>query len=47
MNRLTGLIASAGSSSTLADIDLVKCLITEYAEREDCIMLVTVSCESK
>ena len=42
-----GLIASAGTSSTPADIELVKGLVTEYAKNESCIILLTVTCESK
>ncbi|KAH9924573.1 P-loop containing nucleoside triphosphate hydrolase protein [Fomitopsis serialis] len=44
---LPGLIASAGSGSTTADIDLVKGLVTEYAKNESCIILLTVTCETE
>ncbi|TFY61374.1 hypothetical protein EVJ58_g4547 [Rhodofomes roseus] len=44
---LPGLIVSAGSGSTSTDIELVRQLVTEYAEKEDCIMLVTVTCETE
>ena len=43
---LLGLIASAGTGSTPADIELVKGLVTEYAKNESCIILLTVTCES-
>ncbi|KZT65429.1 hypothetical protein DAEQUDRAFT_814318 [Daedalea quercina L-15889] len=43
---LPGIIASAGATTTPADIELVKGLVTEYAMNESCILLVTVSCET-
>ncbi|KZT65430.1 hypothetical protein DAEQUDRAFT_676924 [Daedalea quercina L-15889] len=44
---LPGLIASAGTGSTTADIELVKGLVTEYAKNESCIILLTVTCETE
>ncbi|TFY61378.1 hypothetical protein EVJ58_g4548 [Rhodofomes roseus] len=44
---LPGIIASAGSGSTTADIELVRALVTEYAKNESCIILLTVTCETE
>ena len=43
----TGLIASVGASGKESDIALVKGLVTSYIEKESCIILLTVACESE
>jgi hypothetical protein len=44
---LPGLIASVGSAGKTGDIDLVKGLVTSYIEKPSCVILLTVTCESK
>ncbi|KAH9925885.1 P-loop containing nucleoside triphosphate hydrolase protein [Epithele typhae] len=43
---LPGLIASVGSNENENDIELVKSLVTTYIERDSCIILLTVACET-
>lgn len=44
---LPGLIASVGQAGRAHDIDLVKGLVTSYIEKESCVILLTVACESQ
>ncbi|KAI6044464.1 P-loop containing nucleoside triphosphate hydrolase protein [Pisolithus marmoratus] len=43
---LPGLIASVGQSGRVHDIELVKDLVTSYTRRENCLILLTVACET-
>jgi len=43
---LPGLIASVGEHGRVDDIELVKNLVISYIERESCVILLTVACES-
>ncbi|KAI1783496.1 P-loop containing nucleoside triphosphate hydrolase protein [Ganoderma leucocontextum] len=43
---LPGMIASVSSGQDENDIELVKQLIVEYIEKESCIILLTVACET-
>ncbi|KAI0364813.1 hypothetical protein BV20DRAFT_1029061 [Pilatotrama ljubarskyi] len=43
---LPGLIASAGSSGSASDIELIKNLVSSYISRSSCIILLTVACET-
>jgi hypothetical protein len=42
-----GLISNIGSSGKSGDIELIKNLVSSYTEKESCIILLTVSCESQ
>ena len=42
-----GLIASVGTGGNASDIDLVKDLVTTYICKPSCLILLTVTCESK
>lgn len=42
-----GLIASVGQGGNTSDIDLVKDLVTTYICKPSCLILLTVTCESK
>lgn len=42
-----GLIASVGQGGNSSDIDLVKDLVTTYIGKQSCLILLTVTCESK
>jgi hypothetical protein len=44
---LKGLIASVGQGGNTSDIDLVKDLVTTYICKPSCLILLTVTCESK
>ena len=44
---LPGLIASVGKAGHDHDIELVKNLVTSYIEKESCVILLTVACESQ
>jgi hypothetical protein len=44
---LKGLIASVGQGGNISDIDLVKDLVTTYICKPSCLILLTVTCESK
>ena len=43
---LPGLIASVGEHGRVVDIELVRNLVISYIERESCVILLTVACES-
>jgi len=43
---LPGLIASVGQHGRVDDIELVRGLVVSYIERESCVILLTVACES-
>ena len=43
---LPGLIASVGQQGREDDIELVRQLVISYIERESCVILLTVACES-
>lgn len=43
---LPGLIASVSATGNERDIELVRNLVTSYVERESCVVLLTVTCES-
>lgn len=43
---LPGLIASVGKAGHDHDIELVKNLVTSYIEKESCVILLTVACET-
>ena len=43
---LPGLIASVGQHGNAGDIELVRKLVISYIERESCVILLTVACES-
>ena len=45
--RSKGLIASVGQGGNSSDIDLVKELVRMYIEKPSCLILLTVTCESK
>jgi hypothetical protein len=42
-----GLIASVGRNGQESDIELIKSLAATYIQRESCIILLTIACESK
>ena len=42
-----GLIASVGQGGNTSDIDLVRDLVTTYICKPSCLILLTVTCESK
>ena len=42
-----GLIASVGQGGNESDIQLVRDLVTTYISRPSCLILLTVTCESK
>jgi len=44
---LPGLIANVGANGNKNDIDLIKSLATAYIKKASCIILLTVTCESK
>ena len=44
---LPGLIASVGHNGREEDIKLVRDLVISYIERESCVILLTVACESR
>ncbi|KAL4066183.1 P-loop containing nucleoside triphosphate hydrolase protein [Scleroderma citrinum] len=43
---LPGLIASVGQHGKVDDIELVRKLVVSYIERESCVILLTVACET-
>ena len=43
----TGLIVSVSQGSNDSDIELVRDLVTSYIVRPSCLILLTVTCESK
>ncbi|KIM50172.1 hypothetical protein SCLCIDRAFT_34583 [Scleroderma citrinum Foug A] len=43
---LPGLIASVGQQGRVDDIELVRNLVISYIERDSCVILLTVACES-
>ncbi|CCM06033.1 uncharacterized protein FIBRA_08279 [Fibroporia radiculosa] len=43
---LPGLIASVGIGGNPGDIELVKNLVTQYIQRDSCIILLTIACET-
>ncbi|KAL4066184.1 P-loop containing nucleoside triphosphate hydrolase protein [Scleroderma citrinum] len=43
---LPGLIASVGQHGRVDDIELVRKLVVSYIERESCVILLTVACET-
>ena len=43
---LLGLIASVGEHGRVDNIKLVRNLVISYIERESCVILLTVTCES-
>ena len=42
-----GLIVSVSQGGNTSDIDLVRDLVTTYISRPSCLILLTVTCESK
>jgi hypothetical protein len=42
-----GLIANVGANGNKSDIDLIKSFATTYIKKPSCIILLTVTCESK
>ena len=44
---LSGLIVSVGQMGHDHDVDLIKNLVTSYIEKESCMILLTVACESQ
>lgn len=42
-----GIIANVREGSDEADIELVKRLVSSYIQKDSCIILLTVTCESK
>lgn len=42
-----GLIVSVGQSGNDSDIELVRDLVKTYIVRQSCLILLTVTCESK
>jgi hypothetical protein len=42
-----GLIANVGSTGSKGDIDLIKSFAATYIKKPSCIILLTVTCESK
>ncbi|KAF9230465.1 hypothetical protein BU15DRAFT_83597 [Melanogaster broomeanus] len=43
---LPGLIMGVGRAGNERDIDLVKLLVTSYIQKESCVILLTVACET-
>lgn len=43
---LIGLIRTVGTSGDRANIQLIENLSTSYISKENCIILVTITCES-
>lgn len=43
----SGLIANVADDRNVGDIDLVQELVTSYISRPSCLILLTISCESK
>ena len=43
----TGLFVDPGKNGNANDVDLVKNLVSDYIRNPACIILLTVSCESK
>ena len=44
---VTGLIVSVGQGGNSSDIELVKDLVITYISKPSCLILLTVTCESK
>jgi hypothetical protein len=42
-----GIIATEGPSGRRGDVELVENLVNVYIEKPSCLILLTVSCESK
>lgn len=47
LNVRSGLIASVGRGGNAGDIKLVEGLVTSYIKKSNCIILLTVACESE
>jgi hypothetical protein len=43
---LTGLIHTVGTSGNPMNIGLIEELVTSYISKENCIILMTITCES-
>lgn len=47
LKRYEGLIVSVSQGSNESDIELVRDLVRTYISRPSCLILLTVTCESK